>query len=64
MGPQKSMRYGSFLAWTSRLPKSRARTRLDELDCFELVVLVDWDNKIDDAIVAVNAVKMDAGLDS
>ena len=52
------------MAWTSRLPKSRARTRLDELDCFELVVLVDWDNKIDDAIVAVNAVKMDAGLDS
>ncbi len=58
------MRYGSFLAWTGRLPKSRARTRLDELDCFELVVVVDWDGKIDDTVVAVNAVKTDAGLDS
>ncbi len=58
------MRYGSFLAWTGRLPKSRARARLDELDCFELVVVVDWDNKINDAVVAVDAVKMDARLDS
>ncbi len=52
------------MAWTGRLPKSRAHARLDELDCFELVVVVDWDNKIDDAVVAVDAVKMDAGLDS
>ncbi len=62
-GLQKSMRYGSFLARTGRLPKSRARARLDELDCFELVVVVDWDNEIDDAVVAVNAVKTDVGLD-
>ncbi len=52
------------MAWTGRLPKSRACARLDKLDCFELVVVVDWDNKIDDAIVAVNAVKTDAGLES
>ncbi len=58
------MRYSSFLAWTGRLPKSRARVRLDKLDCFELVVVVDWDGKIDNAVVAVDAVKMDAGLDS
>ncbi len=63
-GLQKSMRYGSFLAWTGRLPKSRARARLDELDCFELVVLVNWDNEIDDAVVSVDAVTTDAGLDS
>jgi hypothetical protein len=59
-----SMRYGSFLAWTGRLPKSRACARLDELDCFELVVVVEWDDKIDDAVVAVNAVEMDARLHS
>ncbi len=64
MGLQKSMRYGYFLAWTGRLPKSRARARLDELECFELVAIVDWDNKIDDAVVTVNAVKTDTGLDS
>ncbi len=58
------MGYGSFLAWTGRLPKSRARKRLDELDCFEQVVVVDWDNKINDAIIAVDAVKIDTGLDS
>ncbi len=58
------MRCSSFLAWTGRLPKSRARERLDELDCFELVVVVDWDNKINDAIVAVDAVETDAGIDS
>ena len=52
------------MAWTSRLPKSRACARLDELDCFELVVVADWDDKIDNAVVAVDAVKMDAGLDS
>jgi hypothetical protein len=52
------------LAWTSRLPKSRAHVRLDELDYFELVVVVDWDNKIDDAVIAVDAVMMDAKLDS
>ncbi len=37
---------------------------MDELDCFELVVVVDWDNKINDAVVAVDAVEVDAGLDS
>ena len=58
------MRYGSFLAWTGRLPKSIARARSDELDCFELVVVVDWDDKIDDAIIAVDAAETDAGLDS
>ncbi len=63
-GLQKSMRYGSFLAWTSRLPKSRVRARLDELDCFELVVMVDWDDEIDKSVVAVDAVEMDTGLDS
>ncbi len=52
------------MAWTGRLPKSRARARLGELDCFELVVMVDWDDEIDDAVIAVNAVKRDAGLDS
>ncbi len=61
---QKSLRYGSFLVWTGRLPKSRARARSDELDCFELVVVVDWDDEIDNAVIAVNAVKTDAGLDS
>ncbi len=58
------MRYGSFLAWTGRLPKSRARARLEELDCFEIVVVVNWDDKIDDAVVAVDAVETDAGFDS
>jgi hypothetical protein len=58
------MRYGSFLAWTGRLTKSRAHARLDKLVCFELVVVVDWDNEIDDAVVAVDAVEMDTGLDS
>ncbi len=64
MGLQKSIRYGSFLVWTGRLLKSRAHARLDDLICFELVVVVDWDNKINDAVVAVNAVKMDAGFHS
>ncbi len=63
-GLQKSMRYGSFLVWTSRLPKSRARARLDKLDCFKLVVVVNWDDEIDNAVVAVDAVKTDTGLDS
>jgi hypothetical protein len=57
---QKSIRYGSFLVWTGRLAKSRQRTRLDESGCVELVVVVDWDNDINDAIIAV---KTDAGLD-
>ncbi len=52
------------MAWTGRLPKSRAHARLDELDCFELVVVVNWDDKIDDAVIAVDAVEMDARLDS
>ncbi len=52
------------MAWTGRLPKSRVRARLDKLDCFELVVVVDWDNEIDDAVIAVDAVEMDARLDS
>ncbi len=59
-----SLRYGSFLAWTGRLPKSIARARSDELDCFELVVVVDWDDEIDNAVVAVDTVKTDARLDS
>ncbi len=64
MGLQKSLRDCSFLAWTSRLLKARAHARLDKLDCFELVVVVDWDDEIDDPVVAVNAVEKDAGLDS
>jgi hypothetical protein len=52
------------LVWTGRLPKSRACTRLDKLDCFELVVVVDWDNEINNAIVPVDAVKTDVVLDS
>jgi hypothetical protein len=48
------------LVWSGRLAKSRARTRLEELDCVELVVMVDWDNNIDNAVVAVD---MDTGLD-
>jgi hypothetical protein len=60
MGLQKSIRYGSFLVWSGRLAKSRACTRLEELDCVELVVVVDWDNNIDDAVIAVDT---DAGLD-
>jgi hypothetical protein len=67
------------LVWTGRLAKSRARTRLDKSDYVELVVMVDWDDDIDNTIFAVvmdigldqfndidNAlitVKMDAGLD-
>ncbi len=58
------MRYGSFLVWTGRLPKSRACARFDELDCFELVVVVDWDDEIDDTAVAVDAVETDAEHDS
>jgi hypothetical protein len=58
------MRYGSFLAWTGRLPKSRTLARLDEFNCFELVVVVNWDYEIDDAVIAGDAVKTDAGLDS
>ncbi len=60
MGLQKSIRYGSFLVWSGRFAKSRARTRLEESNCIELVVVVDWDEDIDGAIVAVNT---DAGLD-
>ncbi len=48
------------MVWPGRLAKSRAPTRLEESDCFELVVVVDWDDDIDDAIVAVDT---DAGLD-
>jgi hypothetical protein len=58
-GLQKSIRYGSFLVWSGRLAKSRARTRLEESDCVELLVMVDWDDNIDDAIIAVDT---DAGL--
>ncbi len=61
---QKVMRYGSFLAAIGRLPKLRARARLDELDCFAVVVVVDWDDKINNAIVAVDTVKTNSGLDS
>jgi hypothetical protein len=50
------------LAWIGRLPKSRAHARLDELDCFELVVVVDWDYKIDNAVVAINAVETTLNL--
>ena len=59
-GLQKSIRYGSFLVWSGKLAKSRARTRLEELDCVELVVVVNWDDDIDNAVVAVNT---DTGLD-
>ncbi len=59
-GLQKLIKYGSFLVWSGRLAKSRARTRLEELDCVELVVMVDWDNDINNAVIAVNT---DAGLD-
>jgi hypothetical protein len=37
-----------------------AHTRLEESDYIELVVIVDWDDDINDAIVAVDT---DAGLD-
>ncbi len=40
--------------------KSKARTRLEESDCVELVVVVNWGDNIDDAVVAVDT---DAGLD-
>ncbi len=60
MGSQKSIRCGSFLVWSGRFAKSRSRTRLEELDCVEHVVMVDWDKDINNAVVAVN---MDAGLD-
>jgi hypothetical protein len=33
---------------------------LEESDCVELVVVVDWDDNIDNAVVVVD---MDAGLD-
>ncbi len=51
------------MAWTGRLPKSRACARLDKLDCFELVVVVDWEDKINNAVIAVDAVETDAELD-
>ncbi len=57
---QRDCKYGSFLVWSSRLAKSRVRIRLEESDCVELGVMVDWDNDIDNAIVAVDR---DAGLD-
>ena len=60
MGLQKSIRYGSFLVWSGRLAKSRARTRLEELDCVELVVVVDWEDNINNTNVTVDT---DAGLD-
>ncbi len=60
MGLQKSIRYGSFLVRSGRLAKLRVRTRLEETDCIELVVVVDWDDNINNAIIAVD---MDAGLD-
>ncbi len=40
--------------WSSGLAKSRARTRLEESDCVEHVVVVDWDDGINDAVVAVD----------
>ncbi len=46
--------------WSSRLAKSRAHARLEEPDCVELVVMVDWDNDVDNAVVAVDT---DTGLD-
>jgi hypothetical protein len=51
-----------LVCWSGRLAQSRARTRLEELNCVELVktVAVDWDDEINDAVVAVNT---DAGLD-
>jgi hypothetical protein len=50
------------VCWSVRLAKSRVRTRLEELICVELVktVAVDWDNEIDDLVIAVDT---DAGLD-
>jgi hypothetical protein len=50
------------MVWSGRLAKSRACTRLEESDCVELVVVVDvdWDNNIDNAVVAVG---IDTGLD-
>jgi hypothetical protein len=54
MGLQKSVRYSSFLVWSGSLAKSRARTTLEELNCIELVVMVNWDDDIDNAIVAVD----------
>ncbi len=48
------------LVWSSRLAKTRACTRLEELDCIELVVMVDWDDNINDAVVAID---INAGLD-
>ncbi len=51
-----------LVCWSSRLAKSRARTRLEESNCVELVkmVAVNWDNEIDNAVIAVDT---DAGLD-
>ncbi len=60
MGSKKSIRCGSFLMWSGRLATSRERTRLEESDCIELVVVVNWDEDILDAVVAVDT---DAGLD-
>ncbi len=48
------------MVWSGRLAKSRARTRLEELDYVELVVVVNWDGNIEDTVVAVNT---DTGLD-
>ncbi len=50
------------MCWSGRLVKSRACTRLEESNCVELVktVVVNWDDKINNAIIAVNT---DAGLD-
>jgi hypothetical protein len=43
------------MCWSGRLAKSRARTRLEESNCVEHVktVAVDWDDEINDAVVAV-----------
>ncbi len=60
MGLQNSIRYDSFLVWSGRLAKSRAHTRFEESDCVELMVVVDWDDDINEAVIAVDT---DAGLD-
>ncbi len=43
------------MCWSGRLAKSRARIRLEESNFVEHVktVAVDWDDEIDDAVVAV-----------
>ncbi len=53
-----------FLGMDRQVTKVKSAHEIGWLDCFELVVVVDWDDKINDAVVAVDAVKTDAGLDS